>query len=94
MPRDYSQLQTALNAARRGLVSDVHSRFVRALEAEYEATFAAELGAGLSPDAAQARAFECVKSRGAEVLARLRAAGLYPWQEGGVRKPEEAGTHA
>jgi len=75
-------------------VSDVHSRFVRALEAEYEATFAAELGAGLSPDAAQARAYQRVKSHGAEALNRLRAAGLYPSQEGTVGEPEEAGTHA
>jgi hypothetical protein len=75
-------------------VNDVQSRFVRALEAEYEASVVAELGAGLLLDVAQVRAFECVKSRGAEVLDRLRAAGLYPWQEGGVGEPEEAGTHA
>jgi GTP cyclohydrolase III len=64
-------------------VSDRHSRFIRALEAEYEAAVAAGLGTGLSPDEAQARAFELVKGRGAEVLHRLRTAGLYPWSEEG-----------
>lgn len=67
-------------------MNDRHSRFVRALEAEYEAAVAAGLDTGLPPHDAHERAFELTKGRGAEVLDRLRTAGLYPWsEEGGAR---------
>lgn len=73
-------------------MNDRHSRFIRALEAEYEAAVAAGLQTGLSSNEAQARAFEQVKGRGTEVLDQLRAAGLYPLAESEAENAAREGS--
>ena len=60
-------------------MSAAQTRFVRALEAEYERRAAHYRSAGLSPVEAHRRALEEAKQLGREALEELRHRGLFPW---------------
>ena len=52
------------------------SRFVRALEAEYEARVSTALEGGVNAEDAHRHAFDHARSQGARVLLELRRVGL------------------
>ena len=56
-----------------------HSRFVRAVEAQYDALVAEARAAVVSAETAHAIACAVVKAEGDAALAELRARGLFPF---------------
>ena len=57
------------------------TRFVRALEAEYQIAVAARRRAGGGSEKAHRLAFQHVKARAAQALETLRRAGVHPFAE-------------